>query len=232
MNLRKEIRKVIREFDDWRSSQQDPNDPQVRSILQKVLVPLGCKSFKKKGFTTTIVGFNDSFGGKYELNVLPSHDFAKKNTKWLDLSFTPYDFKIPEKDRSEMRSNIFEKISRNLKSLGCSVETSHRYLSFNLSNDPFVGKEKTTGYVEKLLPNSVRASFDKKGGLNKDGVFQATYGREFIESSYAIAKDSGDLSMLKDRHLWKGLYLYEAPSLEIFFDKELGVYWMETGSFD
>jgi len=83
--------------------------------------------------------------------------------------------------------------------------------------DHFCGlrREWLTEEVKKAI---VKLNTEKKN------VVQKIYGREFIETSFAISHDP---KFLKEPHI----RVYEVPS-NVFYDKNFGIYWRSTGSWD
>ena len=86
------------------------------------------------------------------------------------------------------------------------------------------------------LPTHVKNDIPKnQAALDKDGVFQVNYGTEFIEESYAVAKDKTDLVRLiqSPKREYKGMKAWDIPTNVIVFqDPDTGLYWLPTGSFD
>jgi len=64
-----------------------------------------------------------------------------------------------------------------------------------------------------------------KAKIEEQGFCQQLYGREFIERSYVLARDSKELFRVEVNN-------YDCASGDFYFDPNLKLYWRDTGSFD
>jgi len=140
--------------------------------------------------------------------------------------YIPMNERFPKVEKVKRTRTVRREVKKEPKQEGATFGIS--YPTWTSASSKFLRdyerKLNTPNYSgEKLYPQSIPDSSMKK--LQEQGWVQIGYGREFIERSYALAKEFKDL--------WhKGINNYDCASPDYYKDTQLNIYWRETGSFD
>lgn len=114
---------------------------------------------------------------------------------------------------------------------------THRWIAMNFIVEVKKGKGITSQNI-KSVPEQVKESLKKdrySNELSAKGHVQIKYSNgEFISSSYAVAKEKHPIEMLANRRVgrYEGMSMLDSGDETVKFDKDLNLYWIDTGCFD
>lgn len=214
---------------------------EAKPLLLKIAKGIGLTNCVKKGATYQLKG--NWNGHQWYSTMMTAFDARDQRLGFIQLNIGTTDFKYGDKKGAAWKIEFEKNLVQQLKKVGVTItkhsSTGTKEFMFQLPSFSSRKDLTETGHRPEEPPLNIEKYKAKiLQEVKAKGWSQLKFGKEFIENSFAFAKDSTVLQYPEQAQR-EGIQLYDSPDVgyggrenKVYWSEKLGLFWLNTGSFD